>query len=284
MNYLSYNEQKQHGSQSFPIEYYYVDESHPRYVMPFHYHKELEIIRILEGVFRLNLDDETIEARAGDIIFVNEGVCHSGSPENCIYECIVFDVHHLLSQNEICRNYIRLITKHQLIVQNHFTRENRTFHRIVGHLFSSMGHSEPGSELITMGTLFEIFGLIYQKKLYVEKSSSKSSRRMMQLKPVLEYIDSNYSRAITLEELSRIAGMSPKYFCNFFRSIIHRTPIDYLNYYRIERACSELTTSQVTLSEAAYRCGFSDVSYFIKKFRQYKGTTPHRYVVGYAKG
>ena len=103
-----------------------------------------------------------------------------------------------------------------------------------------MQHSEPGSELITMGTLFEIFGIIYQKKLYQDKADdTKSSRKMMQLKPVLEYIDSNY--------------------------------------YRIERACSELSTSDLTLAEVAYRCGFSDVSYFIKTFKRYKGITPHRY-------
>ncbi len=100
---------------------------------------------------------------------------------------------------------------------------------------------------------------------------------MMQLKPVLEYIDSNYGQTITLNELSRIAGMSPKYFCSYFHSIIHRTPIDYLNYYRIERACSELSTSDLTLTEVAYRCGFSDVCYFIKTFKRYKGITPRRY-------
>ena len=50
MHYLDYNEKKQHGTMDFPIEYYHVDEHHPRYNMPFHCHKELEIIRSLEGI------------------------------------------------------------------------------------------------------------------------------------------------------------------------------------------------------------------------------------------
>lgn len=45
MHYLDYNEKKQHGTLDFPIEYYHVNEHHPRYNMPFHCHKELEIIR-----------------------------------------------------------------------------------------------------------------------------------------------------------------------------------------------------------------------------------------------
>ena len=87
MHYLDYNEKKQHGTMDFPIEYYHVDEHHPRYNMPFHCHKELEIIRILEGILFLKLDDEEFEAKAGDIIFINEGVIHGGLPHNCIYEC-----------------------------------------------------------------------------------------------------------------------------------------------------------------------------------------------------
>lgn len=282
MHYLDYNEAKQHGTLDFPIEYYHVDEHHPRYNMPFHWHKELEIIRILEGVLYLKLDDEEIPARAGDIIFINEGVVHGASPVNCIYECVVFDVQRLLMHTDTCKSYIRQLTKHRILVQNHFTRENKTFHRIVGHLFTSLQEKEAGSELITMGTLFELFGIIYQKKLYEETApADRTAKKMMQLKPVLEFIDSSYSREITLFELSRAAGMSPKYFCRYFRSVTHRTPIDYLNYYRVERACYELTVSDLSMSEAAYRCGFKDVSYFIKTFKKYKGVTPKKYGRGF---
>ena len=148
MHYLDYNEKKQHGTLDFPIEYYHVDKHHPRYNMPFHCHKELEIIRILEGILFLKLDDEEFEAKAGDIIFINEGVIHGGLPHNCIYECIVFDIQRLLMHTDTCRFYIRLITKHQIIVQNHFTKNNHSLHRIINHLFISMQHSEPGSELM----------------------------------------------------------------------------------------------------------------------------------------
>nr|WP_304059328.1 AraC family transcriptional regulator [Enterocloster clostridioformis] len=278
MHYLDYNENKQHGTLDFPIEYYHVNEHHPRYNMPFHWHKELEIIRIQEGVLFLKLDDEEIEAKSGDIIFVNEGVIHGGMPQNCIYECIVFDIQRLLMHTDTCKYYIRQLTKHHLMVQNHFTRENQSLYRIIDHLFTSMQHDEPGSELITMGTLFETFGIIYQKKLYQDAvEDKKSSIKMMQLKPVLEYIDINYSQAISLDDLSRIAGMSPKYFCRYFHSVIHTTPIDYLNYYRIERACYELSATDLTVSEVAYRCGFADVCYFIKMFKKYKGITPRHY-------
>ncbi len=61
MLYLDYNEKQIHGTKNFPVAFYHVDSSHPRYEMPFHWHKEYEIVRILEGTFRfMSADGETV--------------------------------------------------------------------------------------------------------------------------------------------------------------------------------------------------------------------------------
>ena len=146
-------------------------------------------------------------------------------------------------------------------------------------LFPAIRWPHAGSELLTLGALYEFFGRLFEGELYSEsREESVSLRRKMDvLKPVLEYIDANYASPITLSDLSRLAGMSSKYFCRFFRAALHRTPVDYLNYYRIERACHILTTTELPVTEVAYRCGFNDSSYFVKTFRKYMGITPRAY-------
>ena len=94
----------------------------------------------------------------------------------------------------------------------------------------------------------------------------------------LLFISDNYSNNISLDDLSRIAGMNPKYFCRYFRSLTGRTPIDYLNYYRIECASEMLSTKDITIREVAISCGFNDESYFIKTFNKYKGITPKQFM------
>lgn len=101
---------------------------------------------------------------------------------------------------------------------------------------------------------------------------------MLHFKKVLSYIEDHYTEHITLEDLAKIAGMNPKYFCRFFREMSFRTPIDYVNYYRIERACEQLSTTNTTIIEVALNCGYNDISYFIKTFRKYKGITPKQYL------
>ena len=46
MHYLDYNEKIEHGTPDFPIAFYHVDEHHSRYNMPFHWHKEMELIQV----------------------------------------------------------------------------------------------------------------------------------------------------------------------------------------------------------------------------------------------
>ncbi|MFR7899352.1 MAG: helix-turn-helix domain-containing protein [Ruminococcus sp.] len=53
--------------------------------------------------------------------------------------------------------------------------------------------------------------------------------------------------------------------------------MDYLNRQRIERACYEMSTTDDSITDIAYRNGFNDLSYFIRTFKKYKGTTPGKY-------
>ncbi len=286
LHYFNYNEQKQHGTLDFPIEFYQVDENHSRYNMPFHWHKEMELIRILKGRLLIKVEDEEISAQAGDLILIHEGVIHGGTPENCQYECIVFDIQSLLMHTDACRQYIRNITLHKVVIQNHFTTKDQVIRQAAEQLFHSMKDQSPGSELMILGALFQFFGTIFLNHLYTEASGEPGTgcRKMAQLKPVLEFIDSSYASPVSLGDLSRIAGMTPKYFCQYFHSVIHHTPMDYLNYYRIEQACHRLSTTEISVTEAAYSCGFNDISYFIKTFKRYKGVTPKQYGKGKLEG
>ncbi|MCI5650059.1 MAG: AraC family transcriptional regulator [Fusicatenibacter sp.] len=279
MHYLDYNEKKQHGTGEFPLEYYSVDEHHPRYHMPFHWHKETELLYVRSGQIQLSLDGTSHLAGPGELIYISDGSIHGGEPFDCVYECLVFDPKQLLMQLPAIRHYLRKIERKELIVQQHFDASATELTSCAGDLFSLLRNPPSGWELLVLGKLFELYGLIFREGCFkVASTDPVNQGKIWQLKPVLEYIDNNYRFPISLEDLSRLAGMSPKYFCRFFSAIIHRTPIDYLNYYRIERACYLMETEDLTVTDAAYECGFNDSSYFVRIFKKYKGITPKQYM------
>ena len=280
MHYLDYHEQIPHRTGDFPLAYYFVDESFPRYRMTMHWHKEMEIIRINRGSMRFFLDEDELVAGAGDLLTIGGGVIHGGEPEDCVYECIVFDPQALTPGIESCRGALWPLMRNNVYLKNRSIEADPLFRASVDRLFTLA--ADFGGRSIEM--LSAIFGFLHcqlnslgaaQMRMISERTWQKAE----QLKPALEYIEHNYGQHISLETLAKLTGFSPKYFCRYFRTIVHRSPIDYLNYYRIECAAHFLANSDMNVAEVAMHCGFSDSSAFIKQFRKYKGTTPKQYKI-----
>lgn len=280
MHYLAYNEGKQHGTAEFPVAYYYVNEEHSSYNMPFHWHKEWEIIRILKGDFPLYIEGEEYLAKEGDILLLREGVLHGGTPENCIYECFNFDLHGLFTNVLSVRNFLRPFYRNKLLPTVSYPDRQPDIYPIVQELLSAFEHhaSEGFCALTTMGNISRLFATILEKHYYTEAdSATENTRKITQLKPVLEYIESHFSGPLSLAELSAVIGMNPKYFCRFFTSITQQTPMNYVNYYRIQQASNMLSNTDLSVTEIGLECGFNDTCHFVKTFKKYKGVTPKQY-------
>ena len=280
MKYMNYREERKHGTFEFPFEFYHVGPAHPRYEMSYHWHIEYEVIRILKGQFLMTINENEFVADAGDVIFVKGGLLHGGIPRDCLYECIVFNLDSLMTASHAGELLIKKISSDSIEIKSHFSAEDREISQIASSMFEQMKLRSEGHELRVIGAFYDLFGYILEKQLYSEVQSipQKDGRRIEHLKKALEKIETSYSECLTLDDLAMEAGMNSKYFCRYFREMTHRTPIDYLNYYRIEQACFRLATSNDPIAEIGLSCGFNDVSYFIKTFKKYKGITPKKYL------
>ena len=278
MHYLDYNEQIQHRTGDYPLAYYPVDIHHERYRMPMHWHRETELIRVRRGRLNLYIDDREAVVEPGDLALIAEGVIHGGDPEDCEYDCVVFDAGLLLGV-DACARRLRGVLNHSVFLKAEAIEGDGEFHDAVNRLFGRCGAGVEKGALEITGALYALFGGLVRCRgeARLDAPSSRFGQKAEQLKPALEYIETHYGQSITLEALARLTGMSPKYFCRFFRTIVHRSPIDYVNYYRVECASHFLTSGDMTVAEIAQHCGYNDSSFFIKQFRKYKGTTPKRY-------
>jgi AraC family transcriptional regulator len=96
-------------------------------------------------------------------------------------------------------------------------------------------------------------------------------------KRVRQYIQEHLEAQLSLEDLARVAELSPNHFASLFRQTVGTTPHKFVVRERVERARHLLQRSRLTLIEIAMRCGFQDQSQFTTTFRRYLGTTPGRY-------
>ncbi len=114
---------------------------------------------------------------------------------------------------------------------------------------------------------------------YAEHDMTFSLQKMRSVGRVVNYIDQNLSAKLTLEELARIAGISPNYFSTFFREVSGITLWDYIRTRRIEKAIRLIIEENGTrnIGEIAAMCGFNSTANFNRAFRSVTGMTPTKY-------
>ena len=117
MKYLDYSEKKKHGKPDFPIQYYYVDKNHEQYVMPLHWHRELELIRVKKGTLEIYLNNVPYFINAHEHIVIQGGMLHRGVPHDCVYECVVLDLFMLCRhKNDIADSYIMPVINRKSVI------------------------------------------------------------------------------------------------------------------------------------------------------------------------
>ena len=274
---LKYLESIKHGSADYPIALYRVNKDFPRYRMMCHWHMEHELIRIISGHLELRINETEYTLYPGDSIMIRGSALHSGEPFECEYECAVFSTS-VLTQLAGCREQLMPILGSNTDISRVYKKGSDISGAVDG-FFSALSEDQPGYRLAAMAELYIIFSLIIKNKLYFEQQQKNAvtGRYLVRLKETLEWLEKNYRKNITLNELADIAGFSPKYFCRLFSKLTGRSPIDYLNCYRIDRASEMLLNSDTPVIDIAAECGFYDVSYFVKVFRKYKSVPPGQY-------
>ena len=272
---LDYNEQVTHELRNIPLSFHHIDRKHPFYQMPLHWHRSCEIVRILNGTLTVYMDDEEITAKADAIVFINSEVIHGYLPNNCIYEVIDFDVDEILLRTSLCKDILHTFTNNQVKVLPFNSEEEINLHNITNRLFTLAAGQSNKQDLLLLSALYELLGTIYSNHHYIE--NFKSSANVKMFKPLLDFIEKSYMNPISLNEMARISGMGINRFANSFRDFFHQTPVEYLNAYRMEKACILLINTTSSITEIAYQCGFNDSSYFVKVFKKYKGITPKKY-------
>ena len=275
---MSYNELEQRGTEEFPFELYHIESRHTRYEMSAHWHNEVEIIRVLQGTLHIRLNNNRYEVQEGELIFINPETVHQASPIDCVYECIVFSPDAISVLNHTSASFIDSLKNHEYAIEEHYPAVSDSFSSVVHALFKAMAAPAAGREFKVFGILAYLFGEIIDRHLYRSAAGTPLvDKQVPKLRAALLYIRSHYHTAITLDSMAAAVGMSPKYFCAFFKEMTAKTPVEYLTLYRIEKASRKLINTDSSVTAIAYACGFNDLSYFIKTFKQIKGITPAKF-------
>src|SRR4030095_8018951 len=101
------------------------------------------------------------------------------------------------------------------------------------------------------------------------------------IEKIMQYINNNFDRNITLNDAAKIAGMTEVALSRFFKVRTGKTFIETLNDARLGNASRMLIDTTQSVSEVAYKCGFNNMSNFNRIFKKKKTCTPKEFREAY---
>ena len=140
------------------------------------------------------------------------------------------------------------------------------------------GEQTPGYEFDIRNHLSNlVYQIFLLQRKYTKGLSDATLRSQERIKIMLSYIEVNYQRNITLEEIAESASVSKSECIRCFHKTIGRTPIQFLKEFRLQKAATLLRSTDLSVSDIAFMCGFFEMSYFTRSFRAQFTDTPTQY-------
>ena len=99
----------------------------------------------------------------------------------------------------------------------------------------------------------------------------------LQLENAIAYVENNYSGNFKIADLARECHMSETHFRRVFQEKMNMTPVEYVNFVRIKKACELIDKTDISMEDVAEKVGFITPSTFNRNFRRIIGTSPYQW-------
>ena len=271
----------EHGTPLFPLACYHDNISEAN--VPWHWHDELEVLVVESGTARAAANGRDCTVKQGEGFLVNAGVLHSIWPageEICRLRSIVFHPRLVGGSVDsiIWQKYLEPLLSDPCRPCVHFSNLQeweRDASNAIQDAWQACVSETEGFELAARERLSRLIFLLAKNCPVAEKKpSEKALRDGARIKVMLQYIQAHYDGELTLAKIAESASVSENECLRCFRSMIGSTPIQYVKQVRIQKAAELLASTDRKISDIGMECGFQEMSYFARTFRELKGCTP----------
>lgn len=218
------------------------------------------MIHITKGSMKIDYDNISFIANVGDTVLINCHKPHSYSSRGNL-DTIWFHFDGLNSQSI----YKELQIMYNSIVM---TRNVPEIVNLINKIYDIYKSGKKVSEAIQSAYIARILGEFFKNP------SVDINDKNNVVDKVIDYIEENYRKNMTIDELAMIAGLSEYYFSRLFKKQTGYTLHEYIIKTRIINAKIFLKSTNMSLREVAYKCGFSNESSFSNTFKKIVSMTP----------
>lgn len=280
----SLKEMKKHGTDDLPVQFYETsftnfDEFYT------HWHSEIEIIYIVSGKINVKINHQSFDIEKNQFVVISKGALHSIhkhslANENTKFITLIFDLNMLSSLNReyTQKELIEKVDNQQYFINRIISTTDDIYNSIYSlffQIYATFKKKELYYQIEIKGLLHLLIANILKQKNPI--TIEIKSRPKINISKVIDVITTNLDKQFTIEGLAKTVRYSEAYLMREFKKATNSTIFEFINKQKIERAKIMLTSTEDNVSLIAYKSGYNNVNYFIKKFKQYVGTTPFDY-------
>ena len=224
------------------------------------WHINIEILYATDGCGSVNLDSMEHSFKKGEIAVINSNVLHVTHAETSvlIYDCLIID--------------------HNFCKDCGIDTDNLVFETIIGdpaltEAFRNV-HTAYTTDSVCRAArirraVLEVLILLREKHTLCKRSQDlPTDSGAERIKNAMIYIKQNLREALTLNDIAAHVGISKYYFAREFKRVTGQTAVEYINIARCKEAKRRIREG-ASVSEAALRYGFENLSYFTRTYKKY---------------
>ena len=239
----------------------------------------LILMFVLEGNFSVEVNKEEFNLRKDDLFFINENQLYttkSDNQENLVLFLKVDPLFFLTGLADLegakYNGLINVTThKDQKLAAN--------IKSLLANIVYQVNNKNIGFEFKVINNLYSIAELLISNLGYFNEVSGKLGEKTndARLQRIIEYININYKKKITLEDVAKKEDLSYYYLSHFIKSSLGITFQDYLNKVRLNEALRLLMTTRKSITDVYIQSGFPSMAALNNVFRNEFATTPGVY-------
>ncbi|MBQ4145976.1 MAG: helix-turn-helix transcriptional regulator [Clostridia bacterium] len=241
-----------------------------------HSHRSVEIIHVEKGNIKVFINDFYDLIEEGETIIIGSGVLHSlelsddvrfkyiqVNIDKYLYDLSNVKFHMLdkfIQQNQMSRFYLE--------------KEKGELYHLFESIEREANKKDAYYDIYLKSYIYQLIALMYRKELLYDRDTFSQLDDIEEIFPVIEYIDKNFDKELSLKNLAGIINCDEYRLCRLFKKILKTSVVNYINFTRISHAQNMLLDSNKTITEIALSCGFSSVQYFNRVFKKRMKCSP----------
>lgn len=249
--------------------------------MPFHTHKAIEIMYVVDGVCSIDTEESSFELKRNEFVFLDAHVPHRltvDASRPCRMLNVEFEMVPLreafVSLGILSREHPEWSAFLQAARAFRVLRDSNEVYTVLKSLVLELDRHGQDSLLVQV-LLTEL--LIWIARLAKEADQRETNHGQQYVMEAISYMHKQYERDIRVQDIADAIGLHPGYLHRIFKANTGETIVSYLTRFRIHQAKMLLARTDIPVTDIAEYVGMSSSQYFSTVFKKQTGQTPVDY-------